>query len=207
MFANPCESYKLYQPRNLGICWIYSVTPLAVQDSEIVVSSKLRKREHENGMKLGRGRAVPPPPRFPLFLVLCSYFHAYFTYASFLLPERLEPESGFIPVILFNWNLNCSDILLIKLCSKDTVHYSPSKTNIPYISLWCSDWLLGPVYVLLSRVEWLPTKPLTYHWRVNISWNSLHNLANRLHYKQNVDERRPQIGAAFPGGGGGGYWG
>ena len=197
MFANPCELYKLYQPRNLGICWIYSVTPLAVQGSEIVVSSKLRKREHENGMKLGRGRAVPPPPRFPLFLVLCSYFHAYFTYASFLLPERLEPESGFIPVILFNWNLNCSDILLIKLCSKDTVHYSPSKTNIPYFSLWCSDWLLGPVYVLLSRVEWLPTKPLTYHWRVNISWNSLHNLANRLHYKQNVDERRPQIGAAF----------
>ena len=198
MFANSWESYKLCQPRNLGICyfWIYSVTPLAVQGSEIVVFSKLRKREHENGRKLGRRRAAPTPPPFSFFPVLRSYFRVSFTYASFLLPERLEPESGFIPVILFNWNLNCSDILLIKLCAKDTVHYSPSKTNIPYLNLSCFDWLLGPVYVL-SRVEWLPTKPLTYHWRVNISWNSLHNLANRLHYKQNVDERRPQIGAAF----------
>ena len=136
------------------------------------------------------------PLSFPFFPILRSYFRVSFTYASFLLSERLEPESGFIQsIILFNWNLNCSDILLIKLCAKDTVHYSSSKTNIPYLSLWCFDWLLGPVYVL-SRVEWLPTKPLTYHGRVNISWISLHNVANRLHYKQNVDERRPQISAA-----------
>ena len=159
------------------------------------MSSKLRKRKHENGRKLGRGRAASPPPPFPFFPVLRSYFRVSFTYASFLLSEKLEPKSGFTPVILFNWNLNCSDILLLKLCAKDTVHYSSSKTNIPYLSLWCFDWLWGPVYVL-SRVEWLATKPLTYHGRVNILWISLHNVANRLLYKQNVDERRPQISAA-----------
>ena len=38
-------------------------------------------------------------------------------------PVTLEPESRFILGIkLFNWNLNCSDVLLIKRCAKDTAH-------------------------------------------------------------------------------------
>ena len=87
MFANSCESYKLYQPSNLGIsyCWIYSVTPLDC--SRLRDSRRLPKIEKR---KLGRGRAAPTPPPFPFFPVLRSYFRVSFTYASFLLSERLE---------------------------------------------------------------------------------------------------------------------
>ena len=61
-----------------------------------------RKGERANGRK-GRGNAAPTPPPFPFFPVLRSYFRVSFTYASFLLSERLEPESGFIQcIILFN---------------------------------------------------------------------------------------------------------
>ena len=195
MFANPCESYKLYQPRNLGICWIYYVTPLdcsRLWDRCVLQIEKAQTRKWEETGERKGGITASALPLFPSpALIFSCVFHLR------VIPtiEKLEPQSGFTPVILFNWNLNCSDILLIKLCAKDTVHYSSSKTNIPYLSLWCFDWLWGPVYVL-SRVEWLATKPLTYHGRVNILWISLHNVANRLLYKQNVDERRPQISAA-----------
>ena len=91
MFANPYESYKLYEPRNLGICcccWIYSVTPLycsRLRDSRVPRIEKVRTQKWE---KLGRGRAAPTPLPLPFFLVLRSYFRVSFTYKSFLLYLR-----------------------------------------------------------------------------------------------------------------------
>ena len=97
MFANPSRSCLNYISPVISafvIVEIYFVTPLACsrlrEGSEIVESPKLRKREHENGRKLGRGRAALTPPPFPFFPVLRSYFRVSFTYASFLLSERLE---------------------------------------------------------------------------------------------------------------------
>ena len=59
--------------------------------SDKVGSAELRKREHEN--KTGGNFS----------LITRSYFRVSFTYASFLLSEKLEPESGFIQcIILFN---------------------------------------------------------------------------------------------------------
>ena len=95
MFANPCRSCINYISPVISafvIVEIYFVSPLAFsrlrEGSDIVESPKLRKREHENGRKLGRGRAAPPPLTF--FPLLRSYFRVPFTYASFLLSERLE---------------------------------------------------------------------------------------------------------------------
>ena len=71
MFANPCESAQ--KSRNLLFLNLFCYTPRTVQGSEIVESPKLRKREHEKGRKLGRGRAAPTPPPFPFFPVLRSF--------------------------------------------------------------------------------------------------------------------------------------
>jgi len=71
-----------------GIVEIYFVTLLACsrlrEGSEIVRSPKLRKREHENGTKLGRGMAAPTPPPFPfsqscahIFVCLSLTRHSY----------------------------------------------------------------------------------------------------------------------------------
>ena len=105
MFANSCESHKLYQPSNLGICycWLYSVTPLdcsRLRDSRVPKIEKARTRKWE---ETGERKGCPNASALPFFLVLRSYFRVSFTYASFLLSERLEPESGFIQcIILFN---------------------------------------------------------------------------------------------------------
>ena len=94
MFANPCRScINFISPviSAFAIFEIYFVTPLACsrlqEGSEIVESPKLREREHENGRKLGRGRAAPPP--FPFFPALRSYFRVSCP-ASFLLSEGLK---------------------------------------------------------------------------------------------------------------------
>ena len=105
-FANSCESFKLYQPSNLDICycWIYSVTPLdcsRLRDSRVPKIEKARTRKwEETGERKG---GVPSPPSFPFFPVLRSYFRVSFSYAPFLLSERLETESGVILcIVLFN---------------------------------------------------------------------------------------------------------
>ena len=138
MFANPSRSCINYISPVISafvIVEIYFVTPLACsrlrEGSEIVESPKLRKREHKNGRKLGRGRAAPTPPPFPFFPVLRSYFRVSFTYASFLLPDRLE----------YAW-INCARKMAYSACRQ----YSQKSLILLKI-------LLGPPYssrILLS---------------------------------------------------------
>ena len=128
--------YKLYQPSNVGICYCWNLCRYTSslfqaarrlrECSEIVESPKLRKREHENGRKLGRRRAasLPPPPPFPFFPVLRSYFRVSFTYASFLLSERLE----------YAW-INCARKMAYSACRQ----YSQKSLILLRI-------LLGPPY-------------------------------------------------------------
>ena len=126
MFANPSRSCINYISPVISafvIVEIYLVTPLACsrlrESSEIVESPKLRKREQENGRKLGRGRAAPTPPPFSFFPVLRSYFRVSFTYASFLLSERLE----------YAW-INCARKMAYSACRQYS-QKSPILLKIP----------------------------------------------------------------------------
>ena len=59
----PCESYKFYQPRNLGICWIYYVTPLdcsRLWDRCVLQIEKARTREWEETCQR-KGGLCPSP--------------------------------------------------------------------------------------------------------------------------------------------------
>ena len=79
MFANSCESYKLYQPSNLSICycWIYSVTPL---DRSRLRDSRVPKIEPESANTKIRGNWGEEGRR-----------------------QRLRPSLFLSPALIFSW--------------------------------------------------------------------------------------------------------
>ena len=140
IFANPsrsCINYIRPVISAFVIVEIYFVTPLACsrlrEGSQIVESPKLRKRQHENVRKLGTGRAAPTPTPFHFFPILRSYFRLPFTYASFLLSERLE----------YAW-INCARKMAYSACRQ----YSQKSLILLKI-------LLGP-FILLQILLGIP---------------------------------------------------
>ena len=78
---DPCESFKLYQPSNLGICycWIYSVTPIdcsRLRDSQVpkIEKARTRKRE-ETGERKGGANASALPIFLSPALIFSCVFH------------------------------------------------------------------------------------------------------------------------------------